>query len=277
MGIKYTNNAEGTLTAGLLSGDTTNLTLTAGDGLLFPVVVLASGDYFYATLVDVSGNVEIIKVLQHQNGTDVFQTISRAQDDTTARDFAIADKVQLRLPKIVIEELQDQIDLNTTDSHVQDTDVGTTSAIFQLNSAADGPNIKDVSGVVTLRVAADDAYANLRALGLTLEAALSVATTAAIVGIATFTAAAVFSNGLSSGGTIAAATNMTIGTSLTVGTTLAVTGATTVAALTASGRTLVRDHGTPATPEVVNVVYGTGSPPTANLTTIGTIFIKYVA
>lgn len=110
MAVKFTNNAEGTLTAGVGSGDTTNMTLTAGDGLLFPTIVAASGDYFYATLVDVSDNVEIVKVTEHQNGTDVFQAFVRAQDGTSAIAFAIADKVQLRLPKIILEEFRDDID-----------------------------------------------------------------------------------------------------------------------------------------------------------------------
>lgn len=37
------------------------------------------------------------------------------------------------------------------------------------------------------------------------------------------------------------------------------------------------DHGAAATDEIINVCYGTGDPPTANTTTIGTLFIKYVA
>jgi hypothetical protein len=37
------------------------------------------------------------------------------------------------------------------------------------------------------------------------------------------------------------------------------------------------DHGTSTLPQVVNVVYGTGSAPTANTTTIGTLYIKYTA
>lgn len=44
---------------------------------------------------------------------------------------------------------------------------------------------------------------------------------------------------------------------------------------TFSGIVYARDHGTGLTDEIVNVCYGTGSPPTANLTTIGTIFLKY--
>ena len=48
-------------------------------------------------------------------------------------------------------------------------------------------------------------------------------------------------------------------------------GGTLTGALTAA------DHGTAATDEIVNVSYGTGSPPTANTTTIGSLFIQYTA
>jgi len=37
------------------------------------------------------------------------------------------------------------------------------------------------------------------------------------------------------------------------------------------------DHGTAATDQIINVCYGTGTPPTANTTTIGTLFVKYTA
>ena len=40
---------------------------------------------------------------------------------------------------------------------------------------------------------------------------------------------------------------------------------------------IARDHETATVAEVANIVYGTGSPPTANTTPIGTLFIKYVA
>ncbi len=46
---------------------------------------------------------------------------------------------------------------------------------------------------------------------------------------------------------------------------------------TMTGALEARDHGTAATDEVVNVAYGTGDPPVANTTTIGSLFIKYVA
>jgi len=112
MGIKFSNNAQGVLTAGIGTGDTTNLTLTAGNGILFPTIVSGSGNYFYATLVSVAGVREIVKVTEHQAGTDVFQVFVRAQDDTVAAAFAIGDKIQLRFPKIIIEELQDDIAIN---------------------------------------------------------------------------------------------------------------------------------------------------------------------
>jgi len=37
------------------------------------------------------------------------------------------------------------------------------------------------------------------------------------------------------------------------------------------------DHGAGTLHQVVNVLYGIGGPPTANTTTIGTLFIKYIA
>ena len=44
-----------------------------------------------------------------------------------------------------------------------------------------------------------------------------------------------------------------------------------------TGTLLARDHGAAATDQVVNVCYGTGAAPTANTTTIGSLFIKYTA
>ena len=43
------------------------------------------------------------------------------------------------------------------------------------------------------------------------------------------------------------------------------------------GAVTVTDHGTATNPEVIAVVYGTGSAPTANTTPIGTLFVKYTA
>jgi hypothetical protein len=46
---------------------------------------------------------------------------------------------------------------------------------------------------------------------------------------------------------------------------------------TMTGALIAHDHGTAATDQIVNVCYGTGTPPAANTTTIGTIWVKYTA
>jgi hypothetical protein len=50
-----------------------------------------------------------------------------------------------------------------TSGHSQNTDTGTTSATFQLNSGASGFKLKDNSGVAEIKNAADNAYANIKA------------------------------------------------------------------------------------------------------------------
>ena len=46
---------------------------------------------------------------------------------------------------------------------------------------------------------------------------------------------------------------------------------------TFTGAVVPTDHGTATNSEVVAVVYGTGSPPTASTTPIGTLFMQYTA
>ena len=57
MGVKVTNNAFGTLNAGINSSATT-IVLESGQGARFPT--LSAGDYFYATLIDTSNNLEML-------------------------------------------------------------------------------------------------------------------------------------------------------------------------------------------------------------------------
>ena len=99
MGLKFANNAFGTLSAGL-TNSATSITLSSGQGARFPT--LASGDYFYATLIDTSNNLEIVKVTAR--ATDVL-TATRAQDNTTARAFAIGDRIELRITAGTLEEV----------------------------------------------------------------------------------------------------------------------------------------------------------------------------
>lgn len=90
MGVRLANNAFGTLANNILASDTT-ITLTAGHGARFPA--LSSGQWFYATLVNASNELEIVKVTARSG--DVL-TVQRAQDGTTARAYAIADRLELR-------------------------------------------------------------------------------------------------------------------------------------------------------------------------------------
>ena len=58
MGVKVSNNAFGTISAGINSSATT-VTLDSGQGARFPT--LGGSDHFYGTLIDTNNNVEIIK------------------------------------------------------------------------------------------------------------------------------------------------------------------------------------------------------------------------
>jgi hypothetical protein len=91
MGIKVANNANATLAASINSS-ATSITVTSGQGARFPT--LSAGDYFYATLIDVSNNLEIVKVTARS--TDVL-TVTRAQESTTGRAYSTGDRIELRL------------------------------------------------------------------------------------------------------------------------------------------------------------------------------------
>jgi hypothetical protein len=130
MGVKFTNNGEGTLVAGINTTVTT-LTLNSGEGAKFPVCSAGPTDFFYATLIDISGNREIIKVTQRTG--DVFNVIEREVDDSTASAFSADDKVQLRLPKIVLEAFRD--------------DTATNASGVAANLAAIGTNDTDIAAL----------------------------------------------------------------------------------------------------------------------------------
>jgi hypothetical protein len=126
MGIKFSNNAYGVLDSGITDSATT-LDLTA-NGALFPEIVLASGDYYYATITNISGGREIIKVTHHTDSSDTFQVFERAQDDTTAIAFSAGDKVQIRFPKIILAEFRDDIAANLAAIESNDSDISDIEA-----------------------------------------------------------------------------------------------------------------------------------------------------
>lgn len=91
MGIVLSNNAA-TLLAADISDLTSTLTVTPGDGALFPEPSVS--EYFYCTVVDTDGNMEIVKVTNR--ATDVF-TIIRAQEGTLPKSFLAGARVELRI------------------------------------------------------------------------------------------------------------------------------------------------------------------------------------
>ena len=90
----FTNNAATTLASGL-SNVATSLTVAAGTGAEFPT--LAGSEYFFCTIANNAGSVEIIKVTARS--TDTF-TIVRGQDGTAGAAWSSGDKVELRLTRI---------------------------------------------------------------------------------------------------------------------------------------------------------------------------------
>lgn len=98
MSVKVTNNAYGTISAGITSTATT-ITLDGGQGNRFPV--LGAGEYFYATLIDTSNNLEVVKVTARSTDS---MTVTRGEDNTVARAFSIGDRFELRPTAALFEE-----------------------------------------------------------------------------------------------------------------------------------------------------------------------------
>jgi len=87
----FTNNAATTLATGI-TNVATSLTVASGTGALFPAP--GAGEYFFMTLANNAGTVEIVKCTARTTDT---LTIVRAQDGTSAVAWNSGDKVELRL------------------------------------------------------------------------------------------------------------------------------------------------------------------------------------
>ena len=144
MGVKVENNAFGVLSAGITTADTT-ITLDSGEGARFPT--LGSGDYFYATIVDTSNNLEIVKVTARSNDS---MTVTRAQDGTTARAFSIGDRFELRPVAALFEDIDlrgsggtisGSVDINSSGTEpLTITSTHATSGNISVENTASGVN-----------------------------------------------------------------------------------------------------------------------------------------
>ena len=127
MVMKFTNNATSTLASGITSS-ATSLTVATGNGALFPT--LGAGDYFYCTLANTSGTVEIVKVTARS--TDTF-TVTRGQDGTSGVAWNSGDKVELRL---VAASLNDIPKLDEANTFTAANALGTPASIVLTNATS---------------------------------------------------------------------------------------------------------------------------------------------
>lgn len=130
----FTNNAATTLASGI-SNVATSLTVATGDGAEFPT--LAGSQYFYCTLANNTGSIEIIKVTARSS--DTF-TIVRAQDGTTAAAWSAGDKVELRLTRIDLLNFP-QLDSTNTFAQAQTFSAGITSTVTPLGVTSGGTGL----------------------------------------------------------------------------------------------------------------------------------------
>jgi hypothetical protein len=86
----FSNNAFSLLASGV-NDAATSLTVTASDGALFPTIT--GSDYFYATLIDTSNNLEIVKCTARSTDT---LTVVRGAESTTPRAYSAGDRIELR-------------------------------------------------------------------------------------------------------------------------------------------------------------------------------------
>lgn len=91
MALKFANNAVSTL-ASAINNTQTSITLASGQGARFPTIGV--GDYAFATIVDLPGNMEIVRITARSGDT---LTVVRAQEGTLARAFAAGSYIANQL------------------------------------------------------------------------------------------------------------------------------------------------------------------------------------
>lgn len=99
MALKVSNNAVSVLAASISASDV-NISLSPGTGVLFPS--LSAGDWFPATLIKSTGEIEIVKVTGRS--ADVL-TVTRAQESTAARAFNAGERIEHRLTAAAITSI----------------------------------------------------------------------------------------------------------------------------------------------------------------------------
>ncbi len=136
--IKFTNLATTKLNTSITDTQTV-FNVIPGSGVLFPEIVADSGEYFYATLVDPDGNVEIAKVISRVQDT---MEVVRGVDNSIARSFPAESIFALRINAAAMEDIANtsnvQIATNTNPGIVQGTANAGSSSYGNVSVKTDG-------------------------------------------------------------------------------------------------------------------------------------------
>ena len=103
MAVLVKNNAYSTLASGI-SATATTITVAAGTGLRFPAA--GGADYFYATLINTSNVLEVVKVTSRSTDT---LTVVRGQDGTTGTVYSAGARIELRVTAALLADIRDSI------------------------------------------------------------------------------------------------------------------------------------------------------------------------
>ena len=176
----FTNNAYSTLASGITDVATT-LTVTASEGARFPSPTGA--DYFYATLIDTSNNLEIVKCTARS--TDTF-TVVRGQESTTAQAYSAGDRIELRFTAAGVSENVTAAATSATNAATSETNAATS----ETNAATSESNAATSETNAATSETNADADATATAADAVATAADAVATAADAVSTAADAAAA---------------------------------------------------------------------------------------
>ena len=138
MGVKYSNNAETTLSSGI-NNSTTSISVASSSS--FPAIT--GSDYFYATIDDAT-NLEIVKVTAVSGTT---WTVVRAQDDTTARAFSSGDTVELRINTAMLTDVVNDARTSTFVKQAFTGDGSTTDYTLSQTPGSENDLIVFIEGV----------------------------------------------------------------------------------------------------------------------------------
>jgi microcystin-dependent protein len=103
MAVLVKNNAFSTLASGINTTATT-ITVAAGTGSRFPAA--GGSDYFYATLINTSNALEVVKVTSRSTDT---LTVVRGQDGTTGTVYSAGARIELRVTAALLADIRDSI------------------------------------------------------------------------------------------------------------------------------------------------------------------------